>query len=114
MQEPRLVTTSDVWIFTPVTFPPGLARLSTRPSSTGSSPTKKTIGIVTVAALAACADTLLSVAITATRRRTRAIHHRQHEADAGMAAFGNSTLHFGHGLLKPTQLAKCATSRNCG
>jgi len=65
------VTTSDVWIFTPVTFPPGLARLSTRPSSTGSSPTKKTIGIVTVAALAACAGTLLSVAITATRLRTR-------------------------------------------
>ena len=36
----------------PVGFPPGGARLATRPSLTGSSPTPKTIGIVVVAALA--------------------------------------------------------------
>ena len=37
----------------PVRLPPGRARLATRPSLTGSSPTLKTIGIVVVAALAA-------------------------------------------------------------
>ena len=40
---------------TPVALPPGRARLATRPSLTGSSPTPKTIGIVAVAALAAIA-----------------------------------------------------------
>jgi hypothetical protein len=34
----------------PVALPPGWARLATRPSLTGSSPTPKTIGIVAVAA----------------------------------------------------------------
>jgi len=38
---------------TPVTFPPGLLRLGTRPSSTGLPPLVNTIGIVVVAALAA-------------------------------------------------------------
>ena len=37
----------------PVRLPPGRARLATRPSLTGSSPTTKTMGIVVVAALAA-------------------------------------------------------------
>ena len=37
----------------PVALPPGRARLATRPSLTGSSPTMNTIGIVVVAALAA-------------------------------------------------------------
>ena len=56
----------------PVRLPPGRARLATRPSLTGSSPTPKTIGIVVVAALAASAAWLpASVAITATRRRTK-------------------------------------------
>src|SRR6266571_2093230 len=36
----------------PVRFPPGRARLATRPNLTGSSPTPNTIGIVVVAALA--------------------------------------------------------------
>ena len=39
----------------PVRLLPGLARLATRPSLTGSSPTLKTMGIVVVAALAATA-----------------------------------------------------------
>ena len=42
----------------PVALPPGRARLATRPSLTGSSPTPKTIGIVVVAALAASAAAL--------------------------------------------------------
>src|SRR5262245_28370513 len=37
---------------TPVTFPPGLLRLVTSPSLTGSLPAVKTIGILVVAALA--------------------------------------------------------------
>ena len=45
-------------------LPPGLFRLATRPTSTGSAPVLKTIGIVAVAALAASADaTLPGVAI---------------------------------------------------
>jgi putative ABC transport system substrate-binding protein len=52
---------------TPVALPPGRARLATRPSLTGSSPTPKTIGIVAVAALAAIEPgALTGVAITAT------------------------------------------------
>src|SRR5262249_842069 len=55
---------------TPVALPPGRARLATSPNLTGSSPTAKTIGIVEVAALAACAPKReAGVAITATRRR---------------------------------------------
>src|SRR5262249_18776150 len=51
----------------PVALPPGCARLATRPSLTGSSPTLKTIGIVVVAALAASdAGGLFGTAITLT------------------------------------------------
>ena len=57
--------------FIPVALPPGRARLATRPSLTGSSPTPNTIGIVEVAAFAASAVTVFpGTAITATRRRT--------------------------------------------
>jgi hypothetical protein len=63
----RLATSTVTNMLTPVAFPPGLARLATRPNLTGSSPTPKTTGIVAVAALAA-RDALLpaGVAITAT------------------------------------------------
>jgi hypothetical protein len=55
----------------PVRLPSGRARLATRPLATGSAATKKTIGMVVVAALAANAAALLPVEITATRRRMR-------------------------------------------
>src|SRR5260370_540553 len=55
----------------PVALPPGRARLATRPSRTGSSPTPKAIGIVAVAALAAIVGAFPGGAITATCRRTR-------------------------------------------
>ena len=42
-------------VLTPVRLPPGLLRLATNPILTGSSPVRKTIGIVVVAALAASA-----------------------------------------------------------
>src|SRR5215211_5005966 len=54
---------------TPVRFPPGCPKLSTRPSFTGSSPATNTIGIVVVAALTADAEVPV-VAMTATPRRT--------------------------------------------
>ena len=44
-----------VQVVTPVTLPPGRFRLATRPVATGSSAVEKTIGMVVVAALAACA-----------------------------------------------------------
>ena len=48
-----MATTSPAKKLIPVALPPGCAKLATRPSLTGSSPTWKTIGIVAVAALAA-------------------------------------------------------------
>src|SRR6516162_7871652 len=73
MQSPsRLATTSPRKKLIPVRFPPGRARLATRPMLTGFSATPKTTGIVAVAALAASAARLPpGVAITATWRRTR-------------------------------------------
>ena len=67
----RFAITSPLMLVMPVMLPPGRARLATRPSLTGSSPTPKTIGIVVVAALAASAAAPLpGVAMTSTRRRT--------------------------------------------
>src|SRR6516165_6060389 len=67
----RLATTSATKKLMPVALPPGRARLATNPSSTGSIPTPKTMGIVVVAALAASVAGAPPVEITATRRRTR-------------------------------------------
>src|SRR5262245_45816937 len=47
----RFATSSAKKKLMPVALPPGLARLATKPSFTGSSATPKTIGIVEVAAL---------------------------------------------------------------
>ena len=49
----RFAVNSPLKKLIPVRLPPGRARLATRPSLTGSSPTMKTMGIVVVAALAA-------------------------------------------------------------
>src|SRR5262249_782499 len=65
----RLVPRSEARKVTPVTFPPGLLRLATRPSSTGSPPVVNTIGIVFVAVLAASSDPPVA-AITEIRRPT--------------------------------------------
>src|SRR5262249_46186600 len=51
----RFAANSAVKKLMPVALPAGRARLATRPSLTGSSPTPKTMGIVVVAALAASA-----------------------------------------------------------
>ena len=56
--------------FTPVMLPLGRARLATRPSPTGSSPTAMTTGIVVVDALAASADGSPVATSKATCRRT--------------------------------------------
>ena len=55
----------------PVTLPPGRAILVTSPTSTGSLPVVKTIGIVVVAFFAASAAGVLVAAMTATRRLIR-------------------------------------------
>src|SRR5215467_13067339 len=49
----RFAANSSVRRLMPVRFPPGRARLATRPLSAGSAPIKETIGIVVVAAFAA-------------------------------------------------------------
>jgi hypothetical protein len=52
----RLGINSIAMMLTPVRLPPGRAKLATRPSSTGSPPVSKTIGIVEVAFLAGMND----------------------------------------------------------
>src|SRR5262252_4783636 len=52
----RFAPSSAKMNVTPVTLPPGLLRLFTRPSLTGSPPAVNTIGMVAVAALAASPD----------------------------------------------------------
>ena len=67
----RFGTNSALKKLIPVKLLPGRARLVTRPSLTGSSLTRKTMGTVVVAALAAQTDAVPPAAtITATRRRT--------------------------------------------
>jgi hypothetical protein len=56
-------------------LPPGRAKLSTMPRSTGSEPVTKTIGIVAVAAFAASTEPP-DAAITATCRFTRSAASR--------------------------------------
>ena len=68
-------------MFTPVALPPGLLRLATRPSATGSPPPEKTIGIFVAAALAAIAVAPPVATITSTCRRTRSA------ASAGSRSF---------------------------
>jgi hypothetical protein len=59
---------------TPVTLLPGRFMLATRPNLTGSAPIAKTMGIVWVAALAACTAAVLPVtAITAALRRRNSV-----------------------------------------
>jgi hypothetical protein len=58
----------------PVTLPPGRLKLATRPCLTGSTPVAKTIGMVEVAAFAACtAGSPPVAAMTATGRRTSSV-----------------------------------------
>jgi hypothetical protein len=64
---------------TPVALPPGLARLATRPSLTGSSGTVKTMGIVVVAALAACAAKL-PAGVAITHATTHQVTHDRRKA----------------------------------
>jgi hypothetical protein len=73
----RRSISTTFWLFTlaklvtPVTLPPGRLRLATSPTSTGSAPVPKTIGISPVAALAASAEAVPpAVTRTATRSRT--------------------------------------------
>jgi hypothetical protein len=67
----RFLALSTTIKVTPVTLPPRLLRLATRPSSTGLPPPVNTIGIVVVAALAASLTLHPPVAaIAATRRPT--------------------------------------------
>jgi len=56
----------------PVTFPPGFARLATRPSATGSFTAVMTIGIVVVARFAASVAGVPVVMMTSTPCRTSA------------------------------------------
>src|SRR5262245_63709485 len=58
----RFPANSDVKLASPVTLPPGRAKLATNPSPTGS-PLTLTMGIVVVACLAAWTDAVLSAKI---------------------------------------------------
>ena len=68
---------SGLTVLKPVTLPPGRARLATKPDSTGSNVTGKTIGIVLVASLAASIDCVLPATMTSTLRLTARPQVRQ-------------------------------------
>src|SRR5262245_114784 len=65
-------STLPSWLM-PVTLPPGLLKLATRPYRTGSPPIEKTIGIVAVAALAANDGAVPVAKIAAICLRTRSV-----------------------------------------
>jgi hypothetical protein len=66
----RLAARSPVWFDRPVTLPPGLARLATRPVPTGSPAVAKTIGMTNVACFAARTGGVECVTMTSTLSRT--------------------------------------------
>src|SRR5215469_9204728 len=107
----RFVTCSTEKILIPVKFPPGRARLSTRPSLAGSSAATKRIGIVAVAALAANAAGTVAVAITATRRRAKS------SASAGNLSISFSAERYKTDTFspstKPACLRPCRNPRSC-
>ena len=107
----RFITSSTEKMLIPVKFPPGRARLVTRPSLAGSSAATKRIGIVAVVALAANAAGTVAVAITATRRRARS-----------SASAGNLSISFWaeryktdtfSPSTKPACLRPCRNPRSC-
>ena len=66
-----LVFSSTAKLESPVTLPPGRARLATKPAPTGSAPLAITMGIVGVAFFAANAGGVPETTIRSTFRRTR-------------------------------------------
>src|SRR5262245_947731 len=66
----RLPATSAAWFDDPVTFPPGRARLATKPVPTGSPADANTIGMTDVACFAARTDAVPQVTMTSTFSRT--------------------------------------------
>jgi hypothetical protein len=87
----------------PVMFPPGRARLSTRPAATGSAPLKKTIGTVLVAFLAARASVVESVIRTSTLRRTSSsaragLCSRYHDPGKGNEYIEKDTVKYAIGI----------------
>ena len=66
----RLATNPLASVVNPVMFPPGRARLATRPLPTGSAANVTTMGMVVVARLAAWAAGVDEVTITSTLSRT--------------------------------------------
>ena len=69
----RLGTSSANMALMPVRFPPGRAKLATRPALTGSLPMRKTIGIAEVALFATSAGSSPAARITSTLRPTRSV-----------------------------------------
>src|SRR5262249_8866281 len=66
----RLPAISAAWFDDPVTFPPGRARLATKPVPTGSPADANTIGMTDVACFAARTDAVPQVTMTSTFSRT--------------------------------------------
>ena len=81
------VPSSAVRLETPVTLPPGRARLATRPAPTGSPTFAITMGIVVVALFAANAGAVPVATIRSTLRRTRSAARSGREFQIGKAQF---------------------------
>src|SRR5438132_6034060 len=102
----RLGAASLCWIDKPVMFPPGRARLATRPAPTGSPTDAKTIGMTVVARLAAATAAVPWVMVTSTLRRTNSL-----EISAFRAPLRPPVLDCDVATFHPTQLMK--SSHEC-
>jgi len=93
----RLAPNASVRKLTPVMLPPGRFKLATKPASTGSLPAVKTMGMLAVAAFAACTEAAPPVAaITATPSLTRS------SASAGIRSYWFSAQRYSISTLRPS------------
>ena len=90
---------------TPVRLPPGRLRAGTKPIRTGSEPTRKTVGIVWVAARAASEVGVLLVTITVTCRLTNSA------ASAGTRSFSPSAQRYSNATFLPSAKPASANPR---
>jgi hypothetical protein len=110
-----LVAMPETTKVTPVTLPPGLLRLATRPSSTGSPPMVNTIGMAAVAALAASPEASPPVAaITATSAASAGSRSYRPSAQrySRVTSFACRIANLAQGLTESAHRGRCLARRS--
>jgi hypothetical protein len=92
----------------PVMFPPGRARLATKPCPTGSLTTEKTIGMVWVARFRAA---MTGPAGSDNEVRCRTHHFRRISLDLGEVPAGKPMLNLNVAILRPSERPKSLPKR---